>query len=500
MSTQISDEFFRGLVEARSTTRRRINRDFVSLFNDLLPLFDCVCVIIAGYLCSLIYDYSLGVSGSLPEVWAELRRGVVVGALVVPFVLHDREFYRQGEKSGYRMAFANHIVRFGMYAGVTSAIVVALQQFDAFPATWMAGWFGLSLLMTLSFRVLLTRQLQVLENKGIFRETIAIVGAGPLADRLIQHLYQVKPGGVEIIGVFDDRSARPAVGGVHAPSGTLHDLIELGKKRNIDCIMVTLPCTAEHRLLAITHKLKTLAVAVALCPEQVGLALPYKMLDYVGDGLPVTLLADRPLRRWTGVVKSVEDRLLGGLLTLCFLPVMGLIALAVRLDSPGPVIFKQTRHGWSNREFQVYKFRTMRWQPETSSTDSALKQTARNDSRVTKLGAFLRKTSLDELPQLFNVLNGDMSLVGPRPHAVNMRTETQLGHEIIEVYAHRHRVKPGITGWAQVNGYRGATEKADQLRKRVEYDIYYVEHCSLFFDLKILVLTFFHLIKAKNAY
>jgi exopolysaccharide biosynthesis polyprenyl glycosylphosphotransferase len=213
----------------------------------------------------------------------------------------------------------------------------------------------------------------------------------------------------------------------------------------------------------------------------------------------VRLLADRPLRRWNAVMKWVEDLLLAGVITLALLPVLGLIAVAIKLDSPGPVIFRQRRHGWNNQEFDVFKFRTMRWEPE-SAKSSELRQTQRDDDRITRLGRFLRRSSLDELPQLFNVLRGDMSLVGPRPHAVNMKTGDQLGHEIIEVYAHRHRVKPGITGWAQVNGFRGATDTADHLRKRVELDIYYVENWSLLFDIKILFMTLIHVIKGKNAY
>ena len=196
----------------------------------------------------------------------------------------------------------------------------------------------------------------------------------------------------------------------------------------------------------------------------------------------------------------MEDWLLGGLIILLLSPLLAVVALLVRIDSPGPILFKQRRHAANNREFFIYKFRTMRWQPEVQSGAEALIQTARDDNRITRLGSFLRKTSIDELPQLFNVLRGEMSLVGPRPHAVNMRTEERLGHEIVDTYAHRHRVKPGITGWSQVNGSRGATNTVEQLRRRVELDIYYVENWSLYLDLKILAMTFVTVLWGRNAF
>jgi len=197
------------------------------------------------------------------------------------------------------------------------------------------------------------------------------------------------------------------------------------------------------------------------------------------------------------VVKRLEDVVLGSILSLLLLPLLAVIALAIWLDSPGPIIFRQRRHGWNNRSFDVYKFRTMRW---SASNSSSLIQTSRDDERVTRVGRLLRRLSLDELPQLFHVLRGDMSLVGPRPHAVDMRTEDRLGHEIIDEYPHRHRVKPGITGWAQVNGCRGATQTAEQIRRRVELDLYYADNWSVLLDLKILVKTLGSVISGKNAF
>jgi exopolysaccharide biosynthesis polyprenyl glycosylphosphotransferase len=275
-------------------------------------------------------------------------------------------------------------------------------------------------------------------------------------------------------------------------------LIELGKTRKIDWILLALPPTAEHRLLSIVQRLKALSVPIGLCPQHVGSMVPYRTVDYAGDGVPVSLLADRPIKRWDAVIKWGEDFFIGGIVTLLLLPVLAIIALAIKLNSPGPIIFKQRRHAVNNREFDIYKFRTMRWSPATATVN--LEQTSHHDERVTRVGRFLRASSLDELPQLFNVLKGDMSLVGPRPHAVNMRTEDRLGPEITDMYAHRHRVKPGITGWSQVNGARGATDTTAQLRRRVKLDLHYIKHWSLLFDLKILALTSREVLKRTNAY
>lgn len=240
-------------------------------------------------------------------------------------------------------------------------------------------------------------------------------------------------------------------------------------------------------------------VMARLLRRAVGLAPPREPpVAHIGDWLPVTVLAERPIRRWHSVFKSGGDFVLAGLILLLLLPVLAAIALAIRLDSAGPILFTQRRHGLNNSEFDIYKFRTMR--VATLSAGAELQQTVRGDSRVTRVGRFLRKWSLDELPQVFNVLRGDMALVGPRPHAVNMRTEQRLGHEITDAYPQRHRVKPGITGWSQINGARGATDTVAQLQRRITLDLFYIDHWSPLLDLKILMRTFREVLRATNAF
>jgi putative colanic acid biosynthesis UDP-glucose lipid carrier transferase len=211
-------------------------------------------------------------------------------------------------------------------------------------------------------------------------------------------------------------------------------------------------------------------------------------------GVPMLAALERPLSGWSLVVKAVEDRVIAGIALLCLSPLLALIALAIKLDSPGPVLFRQKRYGFANNEFTVFKFRTMR---HRAAEEPDVPQARRNDPRITRVGGFLRRSSLDELPQLINVMLGDMSLVGPRPHAVAHNVQFA---QVIDDYLSRHRVKPGITGWAQINGLRGETDTPEKMRARVQHDLYYIDHWSLLFDIKILALTPFRGFINRNAY
>ena len=482
-----------------AATRRKLSHDFVALASDMLPLWDAVLMLLTPFITNYLYLALFASSYFDLASWKDYEKQALAAAIIAPFILGDRRFGKEPERRQTPVLLRDHATRFLKFAGVVLAVGFATRTLDTMPRAWAGIWLGTSFFFTVATRLLLAQHLRHLEYRGVLTQAIAVVGAGPIADRLIRHLLQTQPGTIELLGVFDDRGSRND-GRMFVPKGNVSDLLELGKTRTIDWILVALPSTADDRVLEIVHTLKTLAVPVGLCPESVGLKLPNQVINYVGDKLPITMLADRPIRHWDAVIKSVEDLVLGVLITVPLLPFLGLVALLIKLDSPGPVLFKQRRHAWNNSEFFIYKFRTMRWEPNSGASAGVIQQTARDDDRITKLGRFLRKSSIDELPQLFNVLRGEMSLVGPRPHAVNMRTEAQLGHEIVDTYAHRHRVKPGITGWSQVNGSRGATDTVEQLRRRVELDIYYVENWSLYLDIKILFMTFVTVIWGKNAF
>jgi exopolysaccharide biosynthesis polyprenyl glycosylphosphotransferase len=287
-------------------------------------------------------------------------------------------------------------------------------------------------------------------------------------------------------------------GGQPADRVTQEDLarlVELGRGGVVDSVVVAAEADAPSDVAQLVEQLKILPVEVAVCADRDWLPLPTPDLRILA-GVPVAVVAERPLRRRDLLLKTLMDKLGALTLILIFAPLMLAISMAIAMTSKGPVIFRQKRQGWCGREFTVLKFRTMVEEPTGVGWAS---QTERNDVRCTRVGRFLRRTSLDELPQFWNVVLGDMSLVGPRPHADCLHGIDRAGKEIVAEYAQRYRVKPGITGWAQIHGARGATNDMDRLRQRVEYDLYYIEHWSLWLDLQILFRTMFCLF-GENVY
>jgi len=232
---------------------------------------------------------------------------------------------------------------------------------------------------------------------------------------------------------------------------------------------------------------------VSLAPEPLGFRLMERRVRHLGD-LPMTMVQEPPLSGWNYIIKSLEDRVLSALIILAISPILLLLTILIRLDSPGPAIFRQQRYGFNNNVFTVFKFRSMR---DDIGDVRGGAQATRGDPRITRIGAFIRKTSLDELPQLFNVLLGDMSLVGPRPHAV-AHNEEYAGK--VDQYLSRHKVKPGITGWAQIHGFRGETDTDEKMEMRVQYDLYYIDNWSLWLDLRIIIRTLVVGFVNENAY
>jgi Undecaprenyl-phosphate glucose phosphotransferase len=291
------------------------------------------------------------------------------------------------------------------------------------------------------------------------------------------------------VGVLVDRDPppRPLLGGfissIDEAARVVHD-------EQVDDVIVALPWSDTGRVAECLEQLRPLAVDLHLFPDD---PVPFGSGVSVLAGVPMARLAFRPLAGWRRVAKAVEDRLLGGLILLALAPLMLGVALAIKLDSPGPVLFRQKRYGYDNRPFTCFKFRSM----HVRADEQVVRQATRDDPRVTRVGRFIRRTSLDELPQLFNVVGGSMSLVGPRPHAVSHHHHYA---KLVDDYRCRHRMKPGITGWAQVNGYRGETSTVEMMRKRVIHDLWYIDHWSPWLDLKVLARTPLACLKGTNAY
>jgi len=239
-----------------------------------------------------------------------------------------------------------------------------------------------------------------------------------------------------------------------------------------------------------------LPVDVRLAANSSRVRLRPRAYSYIGPA-PMLDVLDKPLGDWDIVIKGVFDRLVGAVALLLLSPVMLIAAVAIKLDSRGPILFKQLRYGFNNQLIAVYKFRTLHHDEADADAETLVTP---DDSRVTRIGHFLRRTSIDELPQLINVVfQGDLSLVGPRPHALRAKAANHLYTEVVDNYFARHRVKPGITGWAQINGWRGVTDTEEKLQRRVEHDLYYIENWSMFFDLYILAMTPVALVAGKNA-
>jgi len=362
------------------------------------------------------------------------------------------------------------------------------------------GWIGLwsiyGLLGVLTAQILFNYQILRWRRLGFLTNNVVVVSAGEIGHRVVHHLTRALDSSDRIVAVIYDYEAYPSCGPTSGAIMDAHnDLLCFARVNRIDRVIVALPWHAEDRLLSWLKLLRVLPADVVLCPPTLASSLDplgIKQSDYA-QLIPVLA---RPLPGWDYITKAIEDRVLALLLLLLASPAMFLIALAVRLDSPGPVLFRQKRFGFNSVPFDVLKFRTMHIAPVNSNSGSII-QAKRGDPRVTRVGRWLRCTSLDELPQLINVLCGQMSLVGPRPHAIAHNVQYE---KTIEGYRARHRVKPGITGWAQVNGLRGETDTDEKMARRVEYDLYYIEHWSLLFDFSIIARTAFVGFVNSNAY
>ena len=408
--------------------------------------------------------------------------------------IYQVQAFRGHEKQYMRLASAWSVV---------FLIVIGASFFakagEMFSRVWLGGFYVSGLVALMATRRLLFLLVRKWTREGRLTRRTVIVGGGPSGEGVIRALQRQKDSGVKIIGLFDDRgdarSSMDCAG--ERKLGVVNDLVEFGRRTRVDLVIFSLPIAAEERILLMLKKLWVLPVDIRLAAHSNKLQFRPRSYSYIGS-MPVLDVFDRPIADWDVVMKWLFDKLIGGLMLVCALPAMAAIALAIKLESRGPILFKQKRYGFNNDLIEVYKFRSMYAE---AADATASKLVTKDDPRVTRVGRFIRKTSLDELPQLFNVvLKGNLSLVGPRPHAINAKAEARLYDEAVDGYFARHRVKPGITGWAQINGWRGETDTHEKIQQRVEHDLYYIENWSVLLDLYILARTPFALLKTENAY
>jgi Undecaprenyl-phosphate glucose phosphotransferase len=447
---------------------------------DIVALTDIFLVIIAALLAKFLYLGKILESEQSPEPY--LIAGILAGVGIC-YAYRRQGLYTPAAIINAVWRPRDTIVYIGLAFLTLIAIAYGLKLSSDFSRGWLFAWFGLSVVLIWASRVVFAQVLNWLSAAGSTIHRIAIVTEDGTDHGLTEKLSNVPA--LTVVGVFQSAD-QPAQG-----VGNIADLIQVGQRNEIDEIIIC----AQGKQAASTARaidlLGILPVNVSLYP--VDFDMPIQAVSQVGKA-NLLRVRSKPvaMRDWAGLVKLFIDFVVSGITVVILAPLMLAIAAAIKLDSKGPVFFRQRRHGYNHRVISVYKFRTM----TVLEDGEAIAQARKNDTRVTRVGNFLRKTSLDELPQLFNVLRGEMSLVGPRPHALAHNKEYERS---LQRYANRHCVKPGITGWAQINGFRGPTADPEQMHKRVQLDLYYIENWSLWLDVKILALTPIHGFMHPNA-
>jgi Undecaprenyl-phosphate glucose phosphotransferase len=464
-----------------------------TILSDLVRAGDIA--IVCGISIGVVHVYVARASEDINE---EYYWVTVLSALVISRILHFSGAYELSKLSDVQYQTSCFLAALSVSLAVFLACAFLARLSVEFSRVWLIGWSTGSVAAFLASRMVLRWAISSLLAQGLLRKNIVIVGAGEHGRRLVRQIM-ADPHFPEsrLVGFFDDRASRipDTVDGIPV-MGTVGQLIDYARHNRVDQVIVALPWSAEERLADIIESLKVLPIDIHLSGCLSALRLGNFRISSIGC-IPLIEAASRPISGWKFVFKELEDKILASILTVAFLPVILGIAIAIKATSRGPVLFKQLRYGFNNRLITVYKFRTMH---EALADPFADKLVTKNDPRVTPIGSWLRRTSLDELPQLLNVLTGEMSLVGPRPHALNAKAANCPYEQAVRDYAARHRVKPGMTGWAQINGWRGETDTIDKIRQRVRYDLYYIENWTLVLDLKILVLTPIALFSREGAY
>ncbi len=461
-------------------------RSHASIISLIQRFLDGVLIVLVGAV----------VLGAFDAVWdTKWTMAIVLGAVFFMLVAEVRGIY-----FSQRVSHLKETAREIVYAWL---IVVPMLLFLAFLArasisfsqamilSWLVG-----VPIALIFARLLVRAfLREIRRKGFNSRAVAIVGHNPVGLSMAERLEDMPWAGLHIKYFFDSRQTKnmaERLGTSRYEVKPVSELIEMVHKGIIDCVYIALPMKSERRVEDLIEQLADSTASVYVVPDLFVSGLMRSRWVNLG-GMPIVGIHETPFYGVDGYMKRVEDVVLSVLILLLIAIPMMVIALAVKVTSPGPVFFKQRRYGLNGAVVNVWKFRSM----TVCEDGDNIPQAKKGDARVTKLGAFLRRTSLDELPQFINVLQNSMSIVGPRPHAVSHNEQYR---RLIRGYMLRHKVKPGITGWAQVNGWRGETDSLDKMQKRVEFDLEYIQQWSLWFDLKIIFLTVLRGFVGKNAY
>ena len=460
-------------------------REYSSVFTLLLRMADAVVIVAAAYSAYFLKFRSL-------HIGQDEATSMLIAVLLADLIFAEMGVYRSWRAGSVAHEVGLLWLGWGLTFLLLTGLLFALKLGASYSRVWIGLWFTLTALALAFTHLSLRISLRWLRKTGYNVRTLCVVGDGPSAMQVIQLAQRQTGLGFKPVAWF---------GAVQVPSpesaiqtGLLVDLESFVTDHPVDEVWVAVPLRDEHHLRATFRALRYSTANIRYIPDLYGYELLNHSAAEIG-GMPMFDLSVSPMQGVNRLVKRAEDLTLGTLFLFITSPVMALIAIVIKLTSPGPVLFKQKRIGWSGNQFEIYKFRSMKLHEVT--IPGLLPQATKNDPRITKFGQFLRRTSLDELPQLVNVLQGRMSLVGPRPHAVEHH---QLYVDAVPFYAARHLVKPGITGYAQILGYRGETDTNEKMEKRVECDLIYIQKWSLWLDIKIILLTGLNGLKNENAY
>ena len=432
-----------------------------------------IVIVVSLFGCVLYYDQNF------KEDFLPLA---IVSFLLASHIFDEANLYRQQEKFPLFQAFYGILLKWVLLVGCLWVLAVVTGQTSQFPHKPLQAWFLITPLPLLVFNLLARQVLRGMVSKGKNQRTAIIVGANPLGYDLFGKINNDAYLGIKVLGFFDDRSqVRLPLEMQESVIGPMDAVTPYVWEHNVDLVYISLPMLPHPRVLNLMDALRDSTASVYFVPDMFMFDLINARFDHV-NGVPVVSIRDTPYFGVRGLIKRLSDIVIASVILVLISPVMLVIAAGIKLTSRGPVLFKQRRYGLDGEEIRVYKFRSM----TVAEDGDQVVQAKKNDQRVTPFGKFLRRTSLDELPQFINVLQGCMSVVGPRPHAV---AHNEMYRKVIKGYMIRHKVKPGVTGWAQVNGLRGETETLDKMAARVEYDLEYIRNWSLMLDLWIILKT-----------
>jgi len=453
---------------------------------------DIGCFLLAYLLAVVTYDLTIG-------YYYDTRlhsTGAIILCINYFLIRISRDGYAvfrgQGEDVG-----GGALADFILASALTSLVILQLGMVKEFSRGLALYFVGFGMIALFLSRILFRKLIWKLMDRGIVGQRVAIYADSAVAAEKVAKLLDLERlPHLRIIGYADDRRRIKADESDLRYLGGFDVLLDKARSGELDQVILALPQIRQDRLEYIADTLSAASIDLCVLPrETLELKTGYRV-NFIGS-LPVFTIWQQPIRDVDGVLKEVLDRGLALIAIFLLSPVLVLTAVAIRLESKGPILFRQQRFGFNNNEISVLKFRSMYVDRQDVSGAA---RTQKDDPRVTRVGRIIRRTSIDELPQLLNVLRGDMSLVGPRPHATMMRVGDKYYFDAVKGYTARHRVKPGITGLAQVRGLRGEIATTERARRRVEYDIYYIENWSPLLDIRIMIETVFKLVWDKHAY